>query len=110
MGATANPRRCTHLRATQPQEHIQVDIVPHYLKGGARAACFNAIDAASRYPVGKAYAHRRSSDAEDFLLHVWAELGIPKYTQVDNESCFMWWFYPSLHVRQGSAPGLASGH
>jgi len=80
--------RYPHLQATQPQEHIQVDIVPHYLKGGERAACFNAIDVVSRYPVGKAYAQRRSSDAEDFLLKVWAELGIPKYTQVDNEGCF----------------------
>jgi hypothetical protein len=33
-----------HLKAQQPQEHIQIDIVPHYLKGGERAACFNAID------------------------------------------------------------------
>ena len=77
-----------HLQASQPQEHIQVDIVPHYLQGGKRAACFNAIDVVSRYPTGKAYAQRRSVDAAAFLLRVWAELGIPKYTQVDNEGCF----------------------
>jgi hypothetical protein len=67
---------------------VQVDIVPHYLKGGKRAPCFNAIDVVSRYPTGKAYSQRRSVDAEAFLIHVWKELGIPKYTQVDNEGCF----------------------
>jgi transposase InsO family protein len=77
-----------HLKAQQPQEHIQVDIVPHYLKGGERAACFNAIDVVSRYPTGAAYAQRRSQDAETFLLQVWQDLGVPRYTQVDNESCF----------------------
>lgn len=84
------PQKTTypHLEATQPQEHIQVDIVPHYLKGGQRVACFNAIDVVSRYPTGKAYAQRRSVDAETFLLQVWTDLGIPRYTQVDNEGCF----------------------
>ena len=76
------------LNATQPQEHIQVDIVPHYLKGGAQVACFNAIDVVSRFPTGAAYAQRRSEDAATFLMKVWTELGIPRYTQVDNESCF----------------------
>ena len=51
-------------------------------------ACFNAIDVASRYPTGDAYAQRRSKDAEDFLIQVWQELGVSKYTQVDNEGCF----------------------
>jgi transposase InsO family protein len=77
-----------HLHARQPQEHIQVDIVPHYLKGGERAACFNAIDVVSRFPTGRAYAQRRSSDAETFLLETWAVLGVPHYTQLDNEACF----------------------
>lgn len=76
------------LQVTQPQEHIQVDIVPHYLQGGTRAACFNAIDVVSRYPTGAVYAQRRSVDAEAFLLQAWADLGIPHYTQVDNEGCF----------------------
>jgi len=76
------------LQATQPQEHIQVDIVPHYLQGGTPAACFNAIDVVSRYPTGAVYAQRRSADAEAFLLQVWTDLGIPHYTQVDNEGCF----------------------
>lgn len=66
----------------------QVDIVPHYLKGGTSIACFNAIDVASRYPAGKQYANKRSQDARDFLLHVWCELGISDYLQMDNESCF----------------------
>jgi transposase InsO family protein len=77
-----------HLKIEDSQSLIQVDIVPHYLKGGDRVACFNAIDVASRYPTGKAYSQRRSKEAEDFLIQVWQELGIPKYTQVDNESCF----------------------
>jgi len=77
-----------HLKVEHPQELVQVDIVPHYLKGGERVPCFNAIDVVSRYPTGKAYAQRRSVDAVDFLLHVWQELGVPVYTQVDNEGCF----------------------
>lgn len=77
-----------HLKVKDSQCLIQIDIVPHYLKGGARVACFNAIDVASRYPTGKAYAQKRSKEAEDFLIRTWEELGIPKYTQVDNEGCF----------------------
>jgi len=77
-----------HLKIEDSQNLIQVDIVPHYLTGGERVACFNAIDVASRYPTGEAYPQRRSKEAEGFLIHVWQELGIPKYTQVDNESCF----------------------
>src|SRR6266481_937355 len=66
----------------------QVDIVPHYLKGGVSIACFNAIDVVSRYPAGKQYENKRSQDASDFLVHVWHELGISEYLQMDNESCF----------------------
>ena len=67
---------------------MQVDIVPHYLTGGAQSPCFNAIDVVSRYPTGQAYRQRRSQDACNFLLHVWQEMGVPIYTQVDNEGCF----------------------
>jgi transposase InsO family protein len=77
-----------HLKPTQPHELCQVDIVPHFLTGGERVACFNAIDVVSRNPTGHAYARRRSQDAAEFLVHVWQTLGIPRYTQVDNESCF----------------------
>ena len=66
----------------------QVDIVPHYLKGGTAIACFNAIDVVSRYPAGKQYENKRSGDATDFLVHVWHELGLSDYLQMDNESCF----------------------
>jgi hypothetical protein len=62
--------------------------VPHYLKGGTAVACFNAIDVASRYPTGQAFAQRRSVDAQAFLIHVWQTLGLSQYTQVDNEGCF----------------------
>ncbi len=76
------------LHPTAPQQLIQVDIVPHYLRGGQAVACFNAIDVVSRYPTGQAQAHRRSQDACEFLIHTWQTLGIPRYTQVDNEGCF----------------------
>jgi hypothetical protein len=65
-----------------------VDIVPHYLQGGERISCFNAIDVVSRYPAGLAFAQHRAQDATAFLLHLWQEMGIADYTQVDNEGCF----------------------
>lgn len=77
-----------HLQPQHPLQLIQVDIVPHFLRGGLRIPCFNAIDVVSRYPTGEAYAQRRSVDAANFLIHVWQEIGIPTYTQVDNEGCF----------------------
>ena len=77
-----------HLKPDEPHQLCQVDIVPHFLTGGERVACFNAIDVVSRYPTGQAYGHRRAQDAMDFLIHVWQTIGIAHYTQVDNESCF----------------------
>ncbi|HIC73042.1 MAG TPA: transposase [Alphaproteobacteria bacterium] len=77
-----------HLKPDQPHELVQVDIVPHFLTGGMRMNCFNAIDIVSRYPTGEAYTQRRAVDAANFLIHVWQEIGIPTYTQVDNEGCF----------------------
>ncbi|MCP4363493.1 MAG: DDE-type integrase/transposase/recombinase [Chloroflexi bacterium] len=76
------------LRPVTAHQLCQVDIVPHFLRGGQRVSCFNAIDIVSRYPTGQAFAQRRSLDAVQFLIHVWQEIGIPKYTQVDNEGCF----------------------
>lgn len=84
----AKPVVYPHLQPTQPLQLVQVDIVPHFLTGGMRVPCFNAIDVISRYPTGNAYAQRRSCDAAHFLLQVWQEIGIPHYTQVDNEGCF----------------------
>ena len=77
-----------HLHPDQPLHLIQVDIVPHFLTGGAALACFNAIDVVSRYPTGSPFDQRRAADAVDFLLHTWREIGLPSYTQVDNEGCF----------------------
>jgi len=77
-----------HLCPTTTHQLTQVDIVPHYLKGGTSLACFNAIDVASRYPAGKPYASKSSGEATDFLLHLWREMGISEYLQMDNESCF----------------------
>jgi transposase InsO family protein len=77
-----------HLRPAEPLQLCQVDIVPHYLQGGERVACFNAIDVVSRYPTGQAFRQRRAKDAARFLIHTWQTIGIPRYTQVDNEGCF----------------------
>jgi transposase InsO family protein len=76
------------LKPSGSHQLCQVDIVPHFLTGGERVACFNAIDVASRYPTGQAYGRRRAKDAVSFLVHVWQTIGIAQYTQVDNESCF----------------------
>jgi transposase len=77
-----------HLQPTAPHQHHQVDIVPHYLEGGERISCFNAIDVVSRYPTGLAFAQHRAQHATAFLVHLWQEMGIADYTQVDNEGCF----------------------
>mgnify|MGYP001823624233 FL=1 len=77
-----------HLHPGKPHQLIQVDIVTHFLSGGPCIACFNAVDVVSHYPAGQQYATRKSGDAANFLIWVWQHLGISKYTQVDNESCF----------------------
>ena len=77
-----------HLHPVEPHQLCQVDIVPHFLTGGQAIACFNAIDVVSRYPTGQAYPRRRSQEAAEFLVQVWQEVGLPEYTQVDNEGCF----------------------
>ena len=76
------------LQAEEPHQVQQVDIVPHYLPGGQAVACFNGLDIVSRFPVGQAFLRKTSDNAARFLLRMWAELGIPVYTQMDNESCF----------------------
>jgi hypothetical protein len=78
------PHLCPH----HPHQLLQVDIVPHFLTGGEAVACFNAIDVVSRYPTGRAYPQRRAEDAVDFLIHAWQEIGLARYTQVDNEGYF----------------------
>lgn len=77
-----------HVRPIRPHQLVQVDIVPHYLPGGQAVSCFNALDVMSRYPTGQQSLSKRSEDAAQFLLQVWQELGIPTYTQLDNEGCF----------------------
>ena len=86
----AKPTKVNYPHLKPQAAHIltQVDIVPHYLKGGAKVACFNAIDVYSRFPTGMAYHQQRSLDAAQFLIHVWQTMGRPRYTQVDNEGCF----------------------
>ena len=77
-----------HLRPTQPHLLMQVDIFPHYLTGGQCVSCFNAVDVVSHYPAGIQSTTKRSQDAVEFLMHAYSEVGIPVYTQVDNEGCF----------------------
>ena len=77
-----------HLKPTSEHQLTQVDIVPHYLTGGESVACFNSIDVVSRYPAGKQYNSKSSTNAADFLIHTWRELGLSTYIQMDNESCF----------------------
>lgn len=77
-----------HLHPQHPLTLIQIDLLPHCLLGGSRVYCFNGIDVVSRYPAGKAYLHRRSWEAVDFLGYVMQTIGIATYTQVDNEGCF----------------------
>jgi transposase len=77
-----------HLKPSAVHQLTQVDIVPHRLTGGKNIACFNSIDVVSRYPAGKPFAHKRSVDAVEFVLHTWRELGLSDYLQMDNESCF----------------------
>jgi hypothetical protein len=42
----------------------------------------------SRYPTGQPFLSKHSEDAVAFLLYIWREIGLPEFTQVDNESCF----------------------
>ncbi len=91
-----HPRRKTtateivypHLRPSRPHELNQADILPRFLSGGEAVACFNAIDVVSRYPTTAQYARRTAQNACAFLWRVWQEQGLPRYQQVDNESCF----------------------
>lgn len=77
-----------HLCPKRPRQLIQIDIVPHFLSGGSCVSCFNAIDVVSRNATGDQCLSKRSIDAATFLILVWQVLGIPLYTQVDNEACF----------------------
>jgi transposase InsO family protein len=77
-----------HLQPTQAHQLVQVDIYPRLMKGGQRVACFNAIDVVSRYPTGWQSFTKGAKEAAGFLVQVWQEVGIPAYTQVDNEGCF----------------------
>lgn len=80
--------RYPHVQPTAPHQLGQIDIVPHYLTGGQKVACFNGLDVVSRYPTGQAYAQARAQDAVAFCIHFWQTVGIPTYTQVDNQDCF----------------------
>lgn len=82
------PSPLPSLRTIRPHTLIQIDIVPHHLRGGQSVACFNALEVGTRYPTGRAYAHRRTQEALEFSAHAWETIGIPQYTQVDNEGCF----------------------
>ena len=76
------------LQPTQPHQLCQVDIVPKHLGPGQAVACFNGLDVVSRYPAGHQLLTKRAPDAMDCLVRIWQEVGIPTYTQLDNEACF----------------------
>jgi transposase InsO family protein len=88
------------LKPSQAHQLCQIDHMPHYLQGGQKVFCFNAIDVVSRYPTGQVYPHRRATDAQMFLIHVWQTIGLPQYTQVDNEGCFSGGFTHSYVLGQ----------
>jgi transposase InsO family protein len=98
-----------HLHPTQPHTLCQVDIVPHFLTGGQAVACFNAIDVVSHYPTGWASLTKRAADAAAFLIQVWQDLGVPHYTQLDNEACFSGGFTHPGVLGQVVRLGLAVG-
>ena len=77
-----------HLHINHPHQLTQLDIVPHYLAGGALAHCFNAIDIVSRYPDGKQYDRKTTSNVLDFCIKMFQNIGISEFTQMDNESSF----------------------
>jgi transposase-like protein len=77
-----------HLKPSAAHQLTQVDIVPHYLRGGQSVACFNSIDVVSRYPAGQPYLSKTSADAANFLIYTWQQLGLSHYLQLDNEGCF----------------------
>lgn len=77
-----------HLHIEQPHQLTQMDIVPHYLSGGALVHCFNAMDVVSRYPEGKQYERKSTNQVLDFCLKTFQSIGIAEYTQMDNESSF----------------------
>ena len=80
--------RYPHLQPKQAHTLVQVDIFPRYLAGGTLVNCFHALDVVSHYPTGLQCTSKRAADAGAFLLQVWRELGVPHYTQLDNEGCF----------------------
>jgi hypothetical protein len=78
-----------HLHPHEPHQLTQIDIVPRYLPGnGGCVSCFNGIDVYSHHPTGMQSLSKTSDDAASFMLQVVKQLGIAKYTQIDNESCF----------------------
>jgi len=76
------------LHPSKSHQLHQVDIVPHFLLGGQSIACFNGIDVVSRYPAGQQLQRKRSQDAAESVIHIWQQLGVARYTQIDNEACF----------------------
>ncbi len=91
-----------HLRTIRPHTLIQIDIVPHYLRGGQAVACFNALEVGTRYPTGRAYAQRRSQEALEFAVYVWQTIGIPYYTQRRDDA--------SLCPGTAGSSGADGGH
>ena len=97
------------LQPSQAHQVCQVDHMPHYLQGGQKLYCFNAIDVVSRYPTGQVFTNRRATDAAAFLIHVWQTMGIAQYTPVDKEGCFSGGFTHSYVLGQCARLALLGG-
>ncbi len=93
-----HPRQIQHeeekvyprLQAMEPGQLRQVDIVPHYLRGGDSVACFNAIDVVSRYPADQAHAHRSAVTPRPFWSTSGSKsafLNTPKWTTKPASEC-----------------------
>ena len=102
------PRRggLSHLQPTAPQQLCQVDIVPHYLTGGTRVPCFNAIDVVSRCATGMAYEERRAKKHVPSPCRSGRPWGSLLHS-VRQRQLLRWWPYAS--PCSGSACAFSSG-
>jgi putative transposase len=64
------------------------DIITRYVRGGLAIENFHTIDHYSHTIWLGQYANSTSATTRQFLLENWANLGLPRLHQFDNEGCF----------------------
>ena len=64
------------------------DIITRYVRGGLAIENFHTIDHYSHAIWLGQYANSTSTTTRQFLLENWANLGLPRLHQFDNEGCF----------------------